>query len=113
MALSKGGDGDHQSLSKINKFIWSNTMPVVLLCEDSHLTHLKSWYELPNDPQICYRPTSLDTKPLDSCTSCAVPGSRFDTIHKKVCGNDIPAHQEYKGDQWGDATGKTKGKKIN
>ena len=114
MALSKSSSDEHQSLFKINKFIWGNTMPVVLLYGDSHLTHLRDWYELPNDPNIPYRPTSLDTKPLDSCTWCAVPGTRFDTIHDKVCGFGIPAHQEYKGDQWGEITGKVDGKpKLN
>ena len=114
MAQSKSGGDEHQSLSKINKFIWANTMPVVLLYGDSQLTHLKAWYEMPNDPQVAYRPTSLDIKPLDSCTWCAVPGTRFDTIHKKVCGNDIPAHQDYKGDQWGKITGTVAGKtKLN
>ena len=98
----------HQTLAKIDKFIWSCTMPSVLLYGDSHLTHLKKWYKLPNLPRIPYKPTSLDKKPLDSCTWCAVPGTRFDTIHDKVSGNDIPGHQEYLGDQWGDITVKNK-----
>ena len=97
--------GEHQTLSKIDKFIWSNTMPTVLLYGDSQLTHLKRWYQIPSVSRIPYRPTSLDTKPLDSCIWCAVPGTRFDTIHDKVCGIDIPANQDFLGDQWGAITG--------
>ena len=37
-----------------------------------------------------------------------MPGTRFDNIHDKVTGNDIPAGQDFLGDQWGEITGENK-----
>ena len=75
-------------------------MPTVLAYGDSHLTQLDDWYHLPITSDIWFSPTALDKKPLGSTYFCAVPGTRFDTVHRKVCGFDIPDHQVYKADQW-------------
>ena len=37
-----------------------------------------------------YGPTPLDYKALANTELCAVGGTRFDTIHGKVCGIDVP-----------------------
>ena len=75
-------------------------MPTVLMYGDSHITHLEEWSQIPPEQHVFFGPTPLDTRVLTNAYYCAVGGSRFDTVHDRVCGINVPSHQKPRGNQW-------------
>ena len=68
-------------------------MPSILAYGDSHMVRLEEWLMLKYDPDNIYGPTPLDQRALSEVVFCAVGGTTFDTVHKKVSGIDVPKHQ--------------------
>ncbi len=97
MAWSQPRDGD--TLEKILTFIRSKEMPKLLLYGDSHITRLEDWLKKTVVLTDNYGPKPLDHKALKNVEFCAVGGTKFDTIHSKVCGINVPIYQRRRGNQ--------------
>ena len=95
---SDGGDGF--PLQRIRRFIWPNEIPDALIYGDSHMCRLADWLNQPKLERIDNLPTPLDRRVLSKAKFCAVGGSTFATVHDRVRGIKVPAHQPKRGNQW-------------
>ena len=79
---------------------YRHNMPKMLLYGDSHIVRLEEWINQPYKKSNIFGPTPLDHIALNNIEVCAVGGTRFDTVHEKVCGIGVPVHQKRQGNQW-------------
>ena len=84
---------DANTLEKIKNSILQYKMPKLLLYGDSHITRLEDWIKKPFVATDMYGPKLLDQKAMKNIEFCAVGGTKFDTIHSKVCGINVPTYQ--------------------
>ena len=98
MALSVPRDAN--TLMKIKNFILRCRMPKLLLYGDSHITRLEDWTKKPVVFTDMYGPKPLDQRALKNIEFCAVGGTKFSTVHSKVCGINVPVYQRRRGNQW-------------
>ena len=99
MAGSLESEGQHvhgTSLSNLKKFL-KKDIPTILFYGDSHMSNLQDWLEKCTGVG---KPRELDKKVLELAFFCNVGGSRFDTIHDRVCNVEVPETQPDRGDQW-------------
>ena len=80
----------------------------MLLYGDSHIVRLEEWVDQRYNVENIYGPTPLDHIALSNIELCAVGGTRFNTIHEKVCGVGVPKHQRRQGNQWDHIVNKLK-----
>ena len=98
MALSVPRDAN--TLEKIKYFVLCYNMPKLLLYGDSHITRLEDWIKKAFVATDMFEPKLLDHKAMKGIEFCAVGGTKFDTVHAKVCGINVPLHQRWRGNQW-------------
>ena len=89
-----------QLIFRLRQFMWWYKMPVVLLYGASHIIRLQDWLAMGKDSRYPLKLTYIDTRAFSNATFCAVGGSRFATIHQRVCGQNVTAHQPKRGNQW-------------
>ena len=71
---------------------YQHSMPKMLLYGDSHIVRLEEWIKQPYVKSNIFDPTPLDHIALSNIEVCAVGGTRFDSVHEKVCGVGVPKH---------------------
>ena len=91
---------DQSIISNIKHQIIRYNMPSILLYGDSHIERLEDWIKLPYNPNNLDGPTPIDHKALSRAEWCAFGATTFETVHKKLCGLDVPSHQKCQGNQW-------------
>ncbi len=98
----------HNSIRQIRRTLWPHDMPIIVMYGDSHITHLEAWMGIHVLAKVKGKPTSMDRKAMSNAYYCAVGGLRFDTVHKRVQGIEVPEHQVKCGNQWQHITKKLK-----